>query len=282
MLALIALCAVFCINNAIYVGPITIKENGKDVTRYVVTAFSKDAAEVSGSTVKVKYNGNVQIAKTANNSYSPNMFQEYRLAGKTVTFTADLSNVGCSCDAAFYFVSMPGYGSNGQPTPGQWGAYYCDANDVNGVWCWEMDVMEANKYALAVTPHKCSQKPGGYISSCDKAGCGTNPYYSNKEAFGPSSSYKIDTTQAFTVSVNFGSSIEVTLKQGSNSFQFQDCSNNGGYVSDMNEAFDYGMVLVMSYFGGSYNDFSWLDGMTGCQGNCPQDGYAIYSDIEIS
>ena len=122
MLALLTLYIVICCIDATYVAPITIKENGNDVTRYVVTAFSKSDVEVSGTTVKVKYNGNVQIAKTPNNTYSPNMFQEYRLSGKTVKFTADLSSVGCSCDAAFYFVSMPGYGSNGNPTPGQWGA----------------------------------------------------------------------------------------------------------------------------------------------------------------
>ena len=63
----------------------------------------------------------------------------------------DLSDVGCSCNAALYWVSMPGYGSDGKPAAGDMGNYYCDANKVGGVWCWEMDTIEANKHVAQVT-----------------------------------------------------------------------------------------------------------------------------------
>ena len=42
-----------------------------------------------------------------------------------------MSNVGCKCNAAMYFINMPGY-ENGNPYPAEWGVYYCDANFVNG------------------------------------------------------------------------------------------------------------------------------------------------------
>merc|ERR1711991_219796 len=97
--------------------------------------------------------------------------------GKTLTYTTDISSVGCSCNAALFFSSMPGYNSQGQPDPGTSGDYTCNANMGNGVWCWEMDVMEANTYAIQTTPHQCDAPAGTYIPSCDRAGCGTNAYY---------------------------------------------------------------------------------------------------------
>ena len=48
---------------------------------------------------------------------------------------------------------MPAYNSGQQPQPGRDGEYYCDANQVGGTYCPEMDVMEANKFAMASTPH---------------------------------------------------------------------------------------------------------------------------------
>jgi len=48
-----------------------------------------------------------------------------------------MSNVGCSCNAALYFVSMPGVGADYKPAKGTASDYYCDANKVNGNWCWE-------------------------------------------------------------------------------------------------------------------------------------------------
>ena len=144
--------------------------------------------------------------------------------------------------------------------------------------------MEANKYALQVTPHKCDQKPGGYISSCDHGGCGTKAYYIDSKGIGPGTDYKINTLNPFKYSILFtGTSMNVTLTQGTNGiFKFDVCSNNENYVEAMNEAMDYGMVLIMSYWGGSYSEMSWLDGMTGCTGDCQGVGAAIFSDIDIS
>ena len=83
------------------------------------------------------------------NLYRPN------LLGGSVEWDIDLSNVGCGCNAAIYMVLMPGKNTNGVPNPGEWGNYYCDANDVGGQWCPEMDMMEANNLAWHTTPHRC-------------------------------------------------------------------------------------------------------------------------------
>ena len=149
------------------------------------------------------------------------------------------------------------------------------------VWCWEFDIQEANKYVMATTPHNCDQAPGGFISNCDRGGCGTNTHNVDGSAMCPGGC-KINTNNPFNYSITFGSSsIAVTLTQGSSTFSYNAC-NNGGYVSSMQQALDYGMVLVMSYWGNSYQTMSWLDSMTGCQGDCDTGGQAIFSDIEIS
>ena len=151
----------------------------------------------------LQHNAQVQIAETGASAYGPNIFMKYKLLGKTLSYTVDLSSIGCSCNSAFYLVTMPGYGSNGQPTPGQYGTYYCDANDVGGTWCWEFDIQEANKYVTATTPHSCSQPPGGYISSCDRGGCGTNSHNVDGNGIGPGGQYKINTQSPFKYAITF-------------------------------------------------------------------------------
>jgi len=257
------------------VGPITIIEDGKSITRYVVSTWPQGAT-ISGTSITLEHNNQIQIANESSNSYNSIMFQQYQILYKTISYTVDLSNIGCSCNGAFYLVTMPGTNS------GQSGDYYCDANDVNGEWCWEMDIMEANKYTTQVTPHECYQSPGTYISSCDTSGCSTNGYYVNNYGIGPASNYIINTNQPFRYSVYFGGTyIQVTLNQNNNQFQFNAC-NDANYISNMNQAFNYGMVIVISYWGDNYSEMSWLDSMTGCSGDCDTSGKLIISDIEIS
>jgi len=66
---------------------------------------------------------------------------------------------------------MPGKYNDGKDRPGEGGDYYCDANDVGGAWCTEMDLMEANTYAFHATAHKCDSKTSaGVYPNCDRGG----------------------------------------------------------------------------------------------------------------
>ena len=187
----------------------------------------------------------------------------------------------CSCNAALFFSSQPGYSSNGQPDPGKNGDYSCNAND--DVLCWEMDTVESNKYSIQVTAHNCTAPPGTYNNNCDHGGCATNGWNVDNKGFGPDSSYKINTMKPFVQTVVFGSdtTISITLSQGDNKFEFDAC-NKAAYIQDMQQAFEYGMSLIVCYWGDSYQEMQWLDGNTGCQGACPGTGYVVYSDISIS
>ena len=129
------------------------------------------------STSVSMHSGHPKAYLAANTSLSVESYAQFKLLGKRLSYDVDLSAVGCSCNAALYFVSMPGVAADGSLAPGDSNDYYCDANEVGGVWCWEMDTLESNQFAIAATPHRCSAPAGGtYIGSCDRSGCGTNSW----------------------------------------------------------------------------------------------------------
>ena len=67
---------------------------------------------------------------------------------KRFIYSIDVSNVDCHCNAAAYFIDMPGNNAGA-------GDYYCDANFGNSIWCPEYDTYEGNKYTMAGTLHTC-------------------------------------------------------------------------------------------------------------------------------
>ena len=112
---------------------------------------------------------------TGNGSY-----MNFELLGKELEFTVDLSSVPAGMNAAVYLVSMDTLGNlgaeydDGETNEAGWmrGVGYCDAQcptDLNFVqgsgWnaehalsscCPEMDILEANRLAQALTPHPCT------------------------------------------------------------------------------------------------------------------------------
>lgn len=102
----------------------------------------------------------ISSLKFVSDSWDPNQFTKIRLLDQRITVTVDLSQIGCGCNLALYLVSMPGHSDGGKHEPD----YYCDANDVGGVWCPEMDLLEANNMAMSVRSNPmCS------INSSDNA-----------------------------------------------------------------------------------------------------------------
>merc|ERR1712107_551862 len=66
------------------------------------------------------------------------------LSNKHFAYSIDVHQVGCKCNAAMYWVNMPGMDGGNNPVPGPGGDYYCDANFVNDNWCPEYDTYEGN------------------------------------------------------------------------------------------------------------------------------------------
>ncbi|KAH9084030.1 hypothetical protein Ae201684P_020292 [Aphanomyces euteiches] len=208
-------------------------------------------------------------------------------------------------NAALYFVPMAQDGGKvGNNNAGAaYGTGYCDAqcpggiNFINGQanlankgqCCAEMDIWEANKFANAFTPHPCtidniftcSQE----CNSCDKGGCGVNPYGANHQFYGPGSSYTVDTTKPFSVVTQFitddntanGNLVQINrfyVQNGKNIASEQQITNsfcnqnsvsvaNGG-LKAMGRALKTGMALAISVWTG---DMAWLD--SGANGPCP-------------
>ena len=111
--------------------------DGVQKTLYMAMASSKS----HDSTMTIPYNDRGYLSESP--QLDPNSFFRPNLLGGSVSYDVDLSDRNCGCIAAFYLVSMPGKNSAGQ----LWntdGYYYCDANQVDGNFCPEFDIMEAN------------------------------------------------------------------------------------------------------------------------------------------
>ena len=92
---------------------------------------------------------------------------------------------------------------------------------------------------------------------------------------------KINTAQPFTISHYQNSGQANTwMGQGGQDASFNMC-NDGGYLGNMATSYD-GMVFTASLWGGGGIDMGWLDGMTGCWGDCNIDGASVtFSNFEL-
>ena len=122
-------------------------------------------------------------------------YSAWNLLGKRLSFTVDLSQAECGCNAAFYLVSMR---QNAQP--GKCGGdFYCDANSVCGVACAEIDLLEGNRHAFHTTVQDKEGTGSGLGGTF-----GTRAF--DASAYGPGPAHTIDTTQPFRVSAYFDTS----------------------------------------------------------------------------
>jgi len=211
--------------------------------------------------------GRVYLGNSPNDGWDPNNYWQTPLNEMHFSYTLDLSNVGCHCNAAGYFIGMPG------PGGGEGGDYYCDANFVGGQWCPEYDTLESNKHTIAGTLHTCNGGPG-YWSDCDRGGCQNNAFYVDSNMFCPEDRCTINTNRPFTVSHYQNSQqANIWMSQDGREASFDFCSD-GGYCSKMAQSYG-GMVFSASLWGGGGIDMGWLDGMTGCWGECNIGGSSV-------
>lgn len=252
-------------------GAIKITVNGQPQTKYVISdEGSRNNIHLNGNSITLVGGGRAYLGNSPADTISPNSFYEMPLLGKRFKFNVDMSKVGCNCNGALYFTTMPAYNSAQQPNPGKDGSYYCDANQVGGTYCPEMDVMEANMWAMASTAHTCNYVPPHYYSSCDRGGCGTNVLDAVPGAFGPGKT--IDTNRPFTLSVAFITGSNGRLSTVNNYFwqegktiQFNSC--NADYLQWMGMSLP-GITMSMSLWGTGDGGMAWLDGKSGCHGGC--------------
>ena len=139
-------------------------------------------------------------------------FQRFDLRGRTLRFTVDVSRVPCSVNAAFYFVA-----GNTQDEFDT----YCDMNTKPP--CVEIDLFEANKYALQTTTHTSIGTGAG--GQCNSWGCLVN--FGNyprtrygqptAELYGPRAEHGIDTEEPFEVEahVSLRGALSLVLRQES-------------------------------------------------------------------
>jgi len=118
------------------------------------------------------------------------------LLNQELSVDVDYSNLPCGENGAFYLSEMAASGGSGGSAGAGYG--YCDAQ-CQGFCCNEMDILEANEMATAMTPHPCKG------NTCDSSGCGYNPYASGQHNFwAPGGT--VDTSKTVTVTTQFAAS----------------------------------------------------------------------------
>jgi len=198
------------------------------------------------------------------------------ISNKHFAYSIDVSQVSCKCNAAMYWVNMPGMDEGNNPVPGPGGDYYCDANFVNQNWCPEYDTYEGNAETTNVALHTCDYVPPNDYPSCDKGGCGTNA------CTGIPGQYcrgcTIDTNRFHYISHSQIYNGEEMVK--SNHFYEQDgksatydACGDANYVKNMGYSL-HGTVPVFSLWDMGCDE-TWLDGCTGCGGCCDLGGAQV-------
>lgn len=221
--------------------------------------------------------GRTYFANTCNvGSYNHSDYIALKLLGKRLRYTSDLSGAGCGCNAAVYLTSL-------QQNSAVSGCddYYCDANNVCGVRCAEIDIQEANLYGYHATLHLPEDGNGvgvGYGGG-DWNWNGNRDW--SREDYGPNGRC-IKTTKPYEVSVDFpvnadGSlqAYRITLSQEGSPctltamiWSYEYHHRQG--LQELTQALKEGMTPIVSYWNST--SMIWLDGK-GQDGRGPCDSH---------
>jgi len=217
-------------------------------------------------------------------SWGEHKYVRFDLHEHELSFQVDLSNVPCGCLACAYLVAME--------DPSQDGSNYCDMAEnvhpgLNGATCTEIDLFEANNWAMQTALH--TELGGSYGSgNCDENGCfarvgGPNSPGDMHNLYGPGK--KIDSFKPFRVhaKVDGEGELKIRLTQGSTSVTTFDkhlAGNPNGNglphsALQMTKLAMGKLALVISMWS---DDLSWLDG--DCKVCTLADAYFTVSDIK--
>jgi len=170
--------------------------------------------------------------------------------------------------------------------------YYCDANNICGQSCAELDIQEGNRYSWHTTLHG-KEDPTGMGKGYGGGGAGwSGPRQWSFEEYGPGAGC-IDTMKPFQVSAMFPadqdcklSGIQLTLSQADHACQLHLDIETYGKMDELSEALHAGMTPVVSYW--SSDDLGWMDGMgSDGKGPCNMDNATLcgasasFSDFSI-
>jgi len=281
---------------AVHQGALKVELDGVETELHVVAAVdgSQELFTTSGAELKMKWDGELRgfLASAEADDMPLGNYHNFTLFNKEVSYDIDLGKVGCSCNAALFFVSMPGFNKDGSVAKGgddklPW---YCDATGIGGVMCWEHDTIEGNQYTMAVTPHRCSAARGQYITECHQRGCQSNTFLQDPKAFCPDASCTIDTRKPFRIIERYEADSTLTtlagihtrLVQGNNTFQWDTCAGQPEYLQDMATAFKGNWTMTFQLWGTDKATMNWLDGPTGCKGDCvPGETQTTFSNLAI-
>jgi len=290
---LLRLVALLSSTLAFHQGTLQIEEDGKVVELHVVALAEKDVGlfTTSGASLTLQWGGEIRgfLAAKETDAMPSDNYYNFTLFNKEFSYDVDLSAVGCSCNAALFFTSMPGRNPDGTVAKGRFNPYYCDANQMGGVFCWEHDVQESNKYNMATTMHNCNAAPGQYTTSCDRVGCQSNSFKTDPKGFCPHASCKIDSRRPYRVNQRYQANdagtklISITnhMTQGNSSFDWGACIDEA-YLAESTVAFKSNMAMVFQVWGDSDVTMNWLDSQTGCSGACVQfETVATFSNIAL-
>jgi len=117
---------------AIHQGPLKIDVDGETLQLHVVASSEKGKLfRTKDRTLYMNWGGETRgfLSTREMDGHMPNMFFNFSLINKELSYDIDMSKVGCSCNAALFFVTMPGFSPNGSIARGvEQNPYYCDAS----------------------------------------------------------------------------------------------------------------------------------------------------------
>ena len=222
--------------------------------------------EVVNGAIEVFMKGRTYFSDACGAKFNNSRYSRLYLLGKRLRWTTDISQTDCGCNAAFYLGSLH---QNADVSKCE--DYYCDANDVCGVRCAEIDLQEANKHAFHSVLHLQDDNSG---SGLGYGGGGIDWSWHRdwtKEEYGPGANC-IDTNHPFEVEIGFplGSNGELQalttrLSQVGSPCELQAEIQTASYIfqgrpsaSELTQALHEGMTPIVSYW--SNEDLQWMDG----------------------